>query len=138
MSGDRKTTTVSKLDFISLFPGIKLLFDYFQDKILVELEQANGVDYYWLTLETRFNMQYNIRVNKCDDGHVYFGSWSTNRLVQPFETWNRGNDFSDGDLNDKTIMRFIHDVINDIFVDAPCENKFQRSQVQGTGVQNEN
>ena len=136
--GDRKTTTVSKLDFISLFPEIKLLFDYFQDKILVELEQANGVDYYWLTLETRFNMQYNIRVNKCDDGHVYFGGWSTNRLVQPFETWNRGNDLSDGDLNDKTIMRFVRDVINDIFVNAPEEDKFTHSQVQETGFKNEN
>ena len=138
MMGDRKTTTVSKLDFISLFPEIKLLFDYFQDKILVELEQANGVDYYWLTLETRFNMQYNIRVNKCDDGHVYFGGWSTNRLVQPFETWNRGNDLSDGDLNDKTIMRFVRDVINDIFVNAPEEDKFTHSQVQETGFKNEN
>lgn len=136
--GDRKTTTVSKLDFISLFPEIKLLFDYFQDKILVELEQANGVDYYWLTLETRFNMQYNIRVNKCDDGHVYFGGWSTNRLVQPFETWNRGNDLSDGDLNDKTIMRFVRDVINDIFVNAPEEDKFTHYQVQETGFKNEN
>lgn len=138
MMGDRKTTTVSKLDFISLFPEIKLLFDYFPDKILVELEQANGVDYYWLTLETRFNMQYNIRVNKCDDGNVYFCGWSTNRLVQPFETWNRGNDLSDGDLNDKTIMRFIRDVINDIFVNAPEEDKFTHSQVQETGFKNEN
>lgn len=137
MRGDRKTTTVSKLDFISLFPEIKLLFDYFSDKILVELEQANGVDYYWLTLETRFNMQYNIRVNKCNDGHVYFGGWSTNRLIQPFETWNRGNDLADGDLNDKTIMRFVRDVIDDIFVDAPQEDKFKHSQLQGIGFPNE-
>jgi hypothetical protein len=137
MRGDRKVTTVSKLDFIKLFPESKLLFDYFPDKVLVELEQDNGVDYYWLTLETRFNMQYNIRVNKCKDGHIYFGGWSTNRLVQPFETWHRGNDLSDGDLNDKTIMRFVRDVIDDIFVNAPQEDKFKHSQLQGIRFPNE-
>ena len=117
MRGDRKTTNVSKLDFIKLFPESKLLFDYFPDKVLVELEQSDGVDYYWLTLETRFNMQYNIRVNKCKDGHIYFGGWSTDRLVRPFETWHRGNDLADGNLCDKTIIRFLHDVIDDIFVE---------------------
>ena len=137
MRGDRKTVSVSKLDFITLFPEIKLLFDYFPNKILVELEKANDVDYYWLTIETKFNMQYNIRVNKCKDGSVYFGGWSTNRLIRPFETWNRGNDLSDGELNSETIKRFVLDVINDIFVDAPQEGKFQYSQVQGIGVPTE-
>lgn len=132
MRGDRKAITVSKLDFIKLFPESKLLFDYFPDKVLVELEQDNGVDYYWLTLETRFNMQYNIRVNKCKDGHIYFGGWSSDRLVRPFETWHRGNDLSDGNLCDKTIIRFLHDVIDDIFIDAPEKDKFPHSHALET------
>lgn len=121
-------------EFISLFPDIQLLFDYFKDKILVEKEVYNGKDYYWLTIETRWEREYVIRVNICDDGSVYFGGWSESRLVLPFETWHRGNDFPDGKLNDHTIQRFLRAVVDDIFVNVPNEKPENYYKQQETPI----
>ena len=121
----KKRERVSIKDFIDKFPDAGLLFEFFIGKILIEKEEDNGKDYYWLTLETRFTRQYNIRINECEDGGVYFGAWSTDRLMHPFEDWHRGNDLTDGELNDTTITSFIEDVVRDLFVDAPKFNEKQ-------------
>ena len=117
----RNCKTVKISEFLALFPDAKPLFDFFKNKILVEKETKDNIDYYWLTIETRFNRQYNIRVNETKNNKVYFGAWTTNRTVEPFETWHRGNDLCDGNLSKNTINSFIQDVVEDLFVDSPGE-----------------
>ena len=123
MKRDRERVSVS--DFLAKFPDAEFLFELFADKIMIEKEEDSGKEYYWLTLETKFTRQYNIRVNVCDDGCVYFGAWSTNRLMEPFEDWHRGNDLSDGILSETVIVSFLHDMIDDLFVNAPKINEKQ-------------
>ena len=74
--------------FLSIFPECKPLFDFFKNKIKIRKEKGGTKDFYWLTLETRCSMRYEVRINACDDGSVYFGGWSHNREERPFEDWH--------------------------------------------------
>ena len=134
---DQERERIEVNDFLKLFPEASRLFEMFLGKVLIEKEVYNGKDYYWLTIETRWERQYVIRVNVCDDGSTYFGAWSESRLVRPFETWHRGNDFTDGRLNDETINRFITDVIDDLFVDVPDKEKRTGCCVEQCGILND-
>lgn len=110
-------TIVGTEEFLEKFPNAKPFFDFFKNKIKIRKEKGGTKDFYWLTLETRCSMRYEVRVNVCDDGSVYFGGWSHNREERPFEDWHRGNDLADGALCLETMHRFIRDVIDDLFID---------------------
>lgn len=135
------TDKIPQKKFLEMFPGAKLLFEYFDGKALIEREidsdnsTKEAREYFWITLETRFTRQYSIRINMCDDGSIYFGAWSTDRLMRPFEDWHRGNDLNDGKLCDETINRFLDRVIDDLFVDAPSKDD-KKSNLH-TGIEQE-
>lgn len=132
-NNERKKERISVDDFLAVIPSAAPIFDWFKDRVMVEREHGENqnIDFYWLTIETRYDQEYNVRVNTRGDGTVGFCAWTTNRLVQPFETWNRGDDFTEGTMDESTVIRFVKDIIKDLFVMAPhYESRALHGEVQ--------
>jgi hypothetical protein len=71
-NNERKKERISVEDFLAVIPAAAPIFDWFKDRVMVEREHGENQnrDFYWLTIETRYNREYNVRVNTWGDGTV--------------------------------------------------------------------
>ena len=111
---------VTPVEIVEKFPGLKKFFkavNFHTNKTFCfrlpdEDNRYGETGRYRIYLFTE-NHKYTIDICKTEDGGTYVGAGYSNRYQDPMETWTRGNDLTDGKLeeNESLLMDIFLDIV---------------------------